>query len=108
MGWIAQILVSIAVWFVGFFGSWLTKKVGIAVACISAFLALTTAMHVTIAVLLQGLAMTLPDWPGVELAFWVAAPDNFPTCLAAIISAKTAATVYQMNVRNLMTLATAK
>ncbi|HSD40089.1 MAG TPA: DUF5455 family protein [Rhodocyclaceae bacterium] len=104
---LAGLLINLFGGLATFLAGYITKKLAAGVTAMTVFGALTLALYGALALLLNSIAATLPSWPGMEVAAWVAFPDNAPACVGAVISARVAIAVYWWNVRSLQFLADA-
>lgn len=94
---IGRILWSIAPWLVEFFAKWMTRRVAIAAAVVSAFLVLTTAFYAAIYALVAGIAVVAP--PYFSQACGLMLPSNTYGCLSAILATYVARWVYDLQLR---------
>ncbi len=99
MGILAGFLASMFGMLVSWFGYWVTKKVAVALAAISAFGVLTVALLAALSVMVSSL---LAVFPGEVLStfIWLAVPDSVAPTIAAVIACDTAIAVYQWNTAN--------
>jgi predicted PurR-regulated permease PerM len=82
---------------VTFFTSYMTKRLAIIAAVVTAFLALTGAFVASVNTAIQGISRAMPAEMGIA-ASWVV-PDNFEACVAAYLATELTAWVYSWNVR---------
>lgn len=101
----------LAAWLLPFFSSafslvaaWFGKKVALYAVLSSIFLGLTVAFYAAIKLLLAGVAGQITD-PWWLMAFYSCLPDNFATCITAMISADILAFFYRYQVNALKILA---
>lgn len=102
-GLLSNLFVSIA----SFLATFIGKKLAIAMTAIATLSTLTVGMYAALALLLNGISAGLPSIPGISMGFWVAAPDNLPACISAILSVDTTIALYRWSVRNVSLLAQA-
>lgn len=100
-GWLLTLFSGLAGWF----GAWVSKKIAFALAAVGVFSAATVALYGVLSALLNGITATLPTWPGMEWAIYMAVPPNAPAVVAAVISADAAVALYRWNMENLRLLA---
>lgn len=100
-GWMTTLFSGLA----AFFGQWLSKKLAFAAAAVGVFSGLTAALYAGLSAALTGLAATLPDWPGMQWAWYMATPDNLPGVVSTVIAADAAVALYRWNVENLKIMA---
>lgn len=105
MSVLANLLAGLFYGLVGFFAKWVSKKAAVAGAAVTVFTSLTVALYAALSAGLTGLAQTLPSYPGMELAVYVAAPAILPVAVSAVLAAEAAAALYRINVVILMTVA---
>lgn len=91
---------------IAFFAQWFTRKVAIAAAAGAVFTGLTAALYGGLSLILQGVSYSLPNYPGVSIAMWVAAPPNLPIAISAVLGAEAAIALYCWNVKMLKLIAT--
>jgi hypothetical protein len=104
---LAGLFISLFSGFATFLAAYVTRKLAAGITAMVVFGALTAALYAALSLLLNSIAVTLPSWPGMEVAAWVAFPSNAPTCVGAVISARVAIAVYWWNVKSLQFLADA-
>lgn len=105
---LAKLLASLFGGLIAWLANLLGKKWALGLTFAGVFTGLTVALYAALSLLLNGLAATLPGWPGMEIAMWVAAPANLPAAIAAVLSAEASLTLYAWNVHLLRTVATSQ
>jgi len=80
---------------ISFFGKFLTKKLAILAAVITAAASLTAAFIVTIEGLMAGVYVSMPE-TGTWFSFL---PPNFSACISAIVTAEVVRWVYDWNIK---------
>lgn len=75
---------------------YLTKKVAVFLTVLLAVTVLTTTFWAALYALISGVSVALPP---EALVFSGFLPDNIPTCISIIMSARTLAFVYAWNVK---------
>lgn len=88
-------------WVMNFVLSFLSRKMALAAAAVASFAAITVSLFAGVTLLLNGLYYTLPDWPGMHMAIWVAVPPIVPTAISIVLAADAAIALYRWNVENL-------
>lgn len=96
---LATWLASIFSGFVSLFAFWLGRKFALGMALAIIFGAMTGALYGVLSLALNGLAVSLPSWAGMEMAMYVAAPNNLPGAVAALIGAEASIALYVWNVK---------
>ena len=91
--WLGSLLASL----VSFFAVFLTKRIAIVVAVITAAAVLTGAFVAALQGLMIGIASATPTW--LALGWGWLGPDNIDECAAAIISAHILRWVYYWNIK---------
>lgn len=86
----------------GFFAQYLTKKLSIGLAAITAFVALTAAFYGAIFALLSGLYVALPATAVQYMSYCI--PSNFPACLSAVIAGEFVAAAYNHTFKKMQLL----
>lgn len=81
----------------GFFASWMTKRIAIVAAAVTAVLAVTSAFIASAYTIIGGIAASVPSWLAIS-ASWVV-PYNFEACLGAYVAAYILKWGYDWNVR---------
>jgi len=91
-----------------FFTKYLGTKLAVGMAATGTFATATGALFAALSLILNGLTLALPAWPGMETAIWVAIPPAVPFCISAAVSADLAIVAYRWHVENirLMTYST--
>lgn len=89
---------------VSFFGQFMAYRFAMVAALIGVMTAVTMGFYAVMSTILNGVSASLPSWPGVEIAVWVAAPDILPVAASAAISADVAAAVYRWNLQQMRLL----
>ncbi len=95
--WLASFLGSVFSALVTFFMSYLSKRIAIVLAVISAIAALTTAFFIAIYALVSTMVAVAPAF--VVQAWSLLVPDNLPALVAACLTARVMRWVYDWNVR---------
>lgn len=90
---------------VGFFTTYVSKKIAFGLAAVSVFAGLTTALYFTLEAVIAGMFVVLPDIPGLQIGLWVALPDNTAALVAAAIGCDVSVALYRWNVENLRLMA---
>lgn len=85
--------------FVSLFAFWFGRKFALGMAMAVIFGGMTAALYAALSLALNGLAVSLPSWPGMEMAMYVAAPTNLPTAVGALISAEATIALYVWNTK---------
>ncbi|GHD52508.1 hypothetical protein SAMN05216429_106128 [Marinobacter persicus] len=93
--WLAGILGTALTGLIAFFGKFLTKKLAIVAAVITAAVSLTGAFLVTIEGIMAGIYYAMPT-TGNWFAFL---PGNFSACVSAIVTAEIVRWVYDWNIK---------
>lgn len=101
-----QIIVSLIVALGSLIGLELTKKTAIAVAAIAAFVALTLALASLISGLYTGIAASVGD-SDLVAGFGLFIPANGSACVSAVLAAKLARRIYDINMDAVKVLASA-
>lgn len=83
--------------FAGFFAQWLTRKVAIVVAAVSAFGVLSGALFFGTIAAINGLVVAFPSSPALLTGLYLCVPDNAPTVVAACLSFDAVLAVYRWN-----------
>jgi len=106
---LASLMVSLFGSMAGFFAKWFTQKVAFAMAAVSAFGTLTTAMLAAQAAVLNGLIGAMPSYLAVPLgdAMWLLAADNLNAALDVAFAADAAIFLYRWGVGNIKIVAAA-
>lgn len=104
---LATLLGNLFVSIASFFATYIGKKAAIAMTAIATLATLTSGMYAALALLLNGISAGLPAISGASIGFWVAAPDNLPACISAILSVDTTIALYRWSMRNVSLLAQA-
>ena len=107
MSVLAALLQALFGGLVSVFALFIGRKVAVSVVAVGVFTALTVALYGALSLGLSGLSMSLPSWPGFELALWVAAPPHLPVAVSAVLAAEAAATLYRINTQILVMIANA-
>lgn len=89
---------------VGLFASWVGKKYAFGLALAAIFGGMTAGLYGALSLALNGLAVSLPSYPGMQLAMYVAAPNNLPAAVGALLSAEATIALYQWNVKLFRTI----
>lgn len=97
---LSGLLTAIADLFIRWFG----KKAAFGMAAVGVFSAVTVALYGLLAAILNGMVPSLPSWPGVQIAAWVAVPPALPGAVSAVVGAEAAIALYRWNVQNLKIL----
>ncbi|MDG9922879.1 MULTISPECIES: DUF5455 family protein [unclassified Pseudomonas] len=82
---------------VGFFATWMTKRLALTAAFVVASLALFGTFYAFCWALIQGIRVAAPPELDMALAFMV--PSNAPACIGAALSVDVARWVYDWNTR---------
>lgn len=101
-----QFIIGLIVAFASLIGLELTKKTAIAVAAIAAFVALTLALASLITGLYTGIAVSVSDSELVA-GFGLFIPANAGACVSAVLAAKLARRIYDINVEAVKVLGAA-
>lgn len=104
---LAALVLNIATALSSFFATYVTKKLAIGMAAITALSGLLLGLYGTLSFLLNSVASQVPDIPGVSIGIWMAVPPILPVCFSAIISTDTAVALFRWGYRNINLLATA-
>lgn len=105
MSVLANLLAGLFYGLVAFLAKYLGKKAAVAMTAVTVFTSLTVGLYAALTAGLAGLAQTLPSYPGMELAMYVAAPPILPAAVSAVLAAEAAAALYRINTVILMTVA---
>lgn len=95
--WVASILGGLFSALFGFFAKYLTKRLAIVVAAISAIGGLTAAFFALLNTAMGALTATVP--PDVSIVLSHVLPDNFQLCISTLLGAQSARWVYEWNVK---------
>jgi hypothetical protein len=101
-----QFLIAAVAALASFIGLELSKKTLIASAAVLAFVALTLTLSAVITVLYTGIASSLSD-PWLLTGVGLFIPSNAGACVSAILAAKLARRIYDLNISGVKVLATA-
>lgn len=96
--WLGNLLVGLVSSIVTYFALRLSKKTIFATAAIAAFLALTGACVAVIKAAAVAIIYNLPGWAS---SIGMLLPTNTAACIGALVSAKTAVTIYRYQVETL-------
>lgn len=88
-----------------FFTQYLGKKAALGVTFVAVFTAATAALYAALSASLSGLAYSLPSWPGMEIAMYVAAPPILPIAVSAVLTAEATMALYRINTVIMVTVA---
>ena len=94
---LAGVLGSLFAGLVTFFAKYLTKRIALTAAFITASLGLFAVFFAVCWSILQSLILVTPPEVSLALAFFV--PSNAPACLGAILTVNAARWVYDWNTR---------
>lgn len=95
--WLATILGSLFAGLIQFFTTFLTKKLALTAAFVSASLALFAVFFAVCWSAMQGIIFAAP--PELSLALRFLVPSNAPACLGAYLTVNVARWVYDWNTR---------
>lgn len=95
--WLAGLLGGLFSAVFGFFAKYLTKRLAIVAAAITAITALTAGFFSMILAAMNGINASLPTDVGILIGHVL--PSNFELCVATILSAQSARWVYEWNVK---------
>lgn len=95
--WLASVLGALFGGLLTFFAQFLTKKLALTAAFVTASLGLFGVFFSVIWGLMQGINFAAPPELGMALSFIV--PSNAPACLSVILSAHVARWIYDWNTR---------
>ncbi|MCV2216219.1 minor coat protein [Thauera sp. Sel9] len=96
---LAKLLIS--AWTFAF--AWVVKYIGkkwaLGVVFAGVFTSLTVALYGGLSLVLNALMITLPSYSGMEMAMYVAAPNNLPFVISSVLSAEATLTLYAWNIK---------
>lgn len=95
--WLATLLGSLFSGIVTWFAQYVSKRVAIIAAVVTAIATLTTAFFVAVVSILSALLMAVP--PEVSIAVGLFVPSNAYACTSAVLTAHTIRWVYEWNVK---------
>lgn len=101
---LAKLLSSLFSGLVAWLASLVGKKWALGMVFAGVFTSLTVALYGSLSLVLNGVMTTLPSYSGMELAMYVAAPNNLPIVISAVLSAEATMTLYVWNVKLLRTM----
>lgn len=81
-----------------FFGLWMAKRVAIATAAITAFLALLTVLGAALSGLAAGVLYALPADSAFATGLYFAIPTNGPACMAIWLAVDAACGAYRIGI----------
>jgi Family of unknown function (DUF5455) len=99
---LAGLLSALFVGIAEFFAKWITRKVAVIAAGIAVYAAITGALFIGLAALVNGFVMAFPAGSAVATGVWLMIPDNGPLMVSACLAADAAVAVYRMNVQNVL------
>lgn len=100
VGWLGSLIATFFGAVLAWFGKFLTKRLAIAAALVSAIAGLTTAFWLAIVAILEGISAVGP--PFMSQAAGLVVPSNLPACFAAILSAHVVRWIYHNQVKVLL------
>ena len=92
--WLATAIGTFLTATIGFFASFLTRRLAIIAAVITVVISITTAFIAALEGLISGISYVAPDLSGV----FAILPGNFSVCVSAIITTKMLAWAYSWNI----------
>ena len=94
---LAGVMGSLFAGLISFFAKYLTKRIALTAAFITASLGLFAVFFAACWAVLQGIIVAAPPEISLALAFFV--PSNAPACLGALLTVNAARWVYDWNTR---------
>lgn len=88
--WLTSLFTSLT----AVFAVWFTKKAAFIAAGIATFAGLVTALYGAFAALVSGISVAFPSGGAIATGIWLFVPDNAPACLAVMIAADTALSLF--------------
>lgn len=88
--WLTSLFVSLAT----YFGAWFTKRAAFITAGLATFAGMVAALYGAMAALVLGLSVSFPSGGMIATGVWLFVPDNMPICVAAMISADIALSLF--------------
>lgn len=95
--WLAGVIGGLFASVLGFFTKYLTKRLAIVAAAVTAIVGLTTAFFAAISTLLGGLTAAIPA--DVVMLLGHIMPANVTACISALLSAQVLRYAYEWNVK---------
>lgn len=96
-GWFATVVAGLFASLIGFFAKYLTKRLAIAAALITAAIAITAAFYAAITGVLALIAPVTPPQFNVALGLFL--PSNAKACLSAVMSAYVLRWLYDWQIK---------
>jgi len=95
--WIGTLLGTLFTSLVQFFMNYMTKKIAIVVAVVTAISALTIGFFASVLLIVSGIITAMPPEVSVAVSWFV--PSNAYACFSAVLTAHTVHWVYEWNVK---------
>lgn len=99
---IASLFTGLVAWLANIVG----RKWALGMVFVGVFSSLTGALYVALSTVLNAVMIAFPSYSGLELALYVAVPNNLPVVLSAVIGAEVTLTLYAWNIKLLRIMQT--